>query len=266
MEPRRGFTIIELAIVMAIIAILLVVGFVSFRSYQANARDKERESDVAAIQIYLESIYAQEIRDHSGNIIKEAGTYPAVVLPRSDGVNSVNRTADEWKIVFDGLSVKSLYAPGQTGDLSDGVKNLAPSGEYSASGGSAVDLSNCDSGWCYYSVATAKNCPAREPATASATSSGVGCGDNLPNTSAAITSSMVCGRLLISAVLRSCCHHTVNMISGPLSPTSNQPTAPCSNSDQIPNKNSEQLATPTNTCQVLPKRTEKRAFCARRLP
>ncbi len=157
MEPRRGFTIIELAIVMAIIAILLVVGFVSFRSYQANARDKERESDVAAIQIYLESIYAQEIRDHSGNIIKEAGTYPAVVLPRSDGVNSVNRTADEWKIVFDGLSVKSLYAPGQTGDLSDGVKNLAPSGEYSASGGSAVDLSNCDSGWCYYSVATAKS-------------------------------------------------------------------------------------------------------------
>ena len=158
MGSRRGFTIVELAIVLAIMAILLVAGFVSFRSYQMNARDKERESDVAAIQMYLEGIYPQEIRDNSGNVIKEAGTYPAAVLPRSDGVNAVNRTADEWKLVFDGLSVKSLHAPAQTGDLTAGVKNLAPSGENSATGGSAVDLSNCGTdSWCYYSVATAKS-------------------------------------------------------------------------------------------------------------
>lgn len=158
MGSRRGFTVIELLIVLAIMAILLVTGFVSFRSYQVNSRDKERESDVVAIQMYLEGIYPQEIRDSSGNIIKEAGTYPAVVLPRSDGINATNRTADEWKVVFDGFSVKSLHTPGQTGDLANGVKSIAPSGDNSAAGSGVVDLSNCDThSWCYYSVATAKS-------------------------------------------------------------------------------------------------------------
>lgn len=157
MRVRRGFTVVELVIVLAIMAILLVAGFVSFRSYQMNARDKERESDVAAIQMYLEGIYPQEIRDNNGNVIKEAGTYPAAVLPRSDGINAENRTADEWKIVFDGFSVKSLHAPGQAGDLVNGAKSLAPSGEHSSAGG-VVDLSNCDTNsWCYYSVATSKS-------------------------------------------------------------------------------------------------------------
>ncbi|MDO4773640.1 MAG: prepilin-type N-terminal cleavage/methylation domain-containing protein [Candidatus Saccharibacteria bacterium] len=73
---QRGFTIIELAIVMAIMAILLTLGTLGFRSYMAHARDKEREADIAAIQNYLESIYPREIRHSNGTILKSAGTYP----------------------------------------------------------------------------------------------------------------------------------------------------------------------------------------------
>lgn len=82
---RRGFTIIELMIVIAIIAILLVLGTLGLRGYTAHVRDKEREADIAAIQQYLESIYPQEIRDSSGTIIKPAGSYPAHVFNLSDG-------------------------------------------------------------------------------------------------------------------------------------------------------------------------------------
>ena len=93
MRMRRGFTIIELTIVIAIIAILFTIGVVSFRSYQASARDKEREADVAAIQMYLESIYSQEIKDGGGNVIKPAGSYPAYF---SGAAGSSNLTSAQY--------------------------------------------------------------------------------------------------------------------------------------------------------------------------
>ena len=67
MKERRGFTIVEVMIVIVIMAILLVIGTVLFRGYQSNARDKEREADVAAIQAYLESIYPMELDTTPGS-------------------------------------------------------------------------------------------------------------------------------------------------------------------------------------------------------
>lgn len=98
---QRGFTIIELAIVMAIMAILLTLGTLGFRSYMAHARDKEREADIAAIQNYLESIYPREIRDASGAIIKPAGTYPGHYVdtscrPRARGGGSSGHAHLGW--------------------------------------------------------------------------------------------------------------------------------------------------------------------------
>ncbi len=76
MKFGRGFTVIELAVVLAVIAILLVVGTVSFRSYQASARDKERHGDVQAISVYLETIYQRQIFS-GATLIKPAGSYPS---------------------------------------------------------------------------------------------------------------------------------------------------------------------------------------------
>ena len=60
MSRRTGFTVVEVIIVMAIMAILLAIGTVSFRSYQVSTRDKTREGDITTIQNYLESLYPRE--------------------------------------------------------------------------------------------------------------------------------------------------------------------------------------------------------------
>jgi prepilin-type N-terminal cleavage/methylation domain-containing protein len=54
---RRGFTIVELIIVITIMGILLVLGVVSLRSTQANARDESRKGDVDTLSQALEIFY-----------------------------------------------------------------------------------------------------------------------------------------------------------------------------------------------------------------
>lgn len=102
---QRGFTIIELAIVMAVMAILLTLGTLGFRSYMAHARDKEREADILAIQNYLESIYPLEIKDDNGHVIKPAGAYPALMQEVDDGL-------DELSTIFNDLPSSATTPPG----------------------------------------------------------------------------------------------------------------------------------------------------------
>jgi len=54
---RRGFSIIELLIVISIMGVLLTLAVVNMRGAQVNARDAERKNDIASIQAYLESFY-----------------------------------------------------------------------------------------------------------------------------------------------------------------------------------------------------------------
>ena len=112
---------------------------------------------------------------------------------------------------------------------------------------------------------TAKNCPARVPVIASAISIGVGLRGNLPKTSAAITSSIVLGFLLISAVLRSFSHQIDTIIIGPLRPNKSQPIAPCSINDHKPSNTIIMPTAIATICQALPNLTENRAFWARKL-
>jgi type II secretion system protein G len=54
---QRGFTLIELIVVMAILGLLATIGLVSFKSSQMKGRDAQRKSDLSQIQKAMEMYY-----------------------------------------------------------------------------------------------------------------------------------------------------------------------------------------------------------------
>jgi len=57
-QKRSGYTLLELLVVMAIIAILATVGLVSFNATQKKSRDTRRKGDLRSISNALEQYYA----------------------------------------------------------------------------------------------------------------------------------------------------------------------------------------------------------------
>ena len=62
MNSRRGFTIVELLIVIVVIAVLAAISVVAFRGIQERARDTQRAQDVKTIAKALELYYADNGR------------------------------------------------------------------------------------------------------------------------------------------------------------------------------------------------------------
>lgn len=66
-KKQKGFTIVELLIVIVVIGILATLVIVTFTGIQRRARDTQRQTDINAIQSHVEAFYA----DH--------GYYPTTV-------------------------------------------------------------------------------------------------------------------------------------------------------------------------------------------
>lgn len=95
---RRGFTVVELIIVITIMAILLILAVVNLRSSQVSARDDERRADTESIATTLETFY-----DTTYN--GRRGFYP--------GTTNLTGTSDTYVANFfsDHTTPAALHAP-----------------------------------------------------------------------------------------------------------------------------------------------------------
>ena len=92
---RRGFTIVELAVVITIMGILLVLGVVNLDAAQANARDSERKTDIETIAMHLETFYT-----FGTDASTTTGSYPSTSI------------IGQEKTFLRDINPKSLATPG----------------------------------------------------------------------------------------------------------------------------------------------------------
>ena len=79
---KKGFTLMEILIAIAIIAILTAIGIVSYGSINRGARNAKRKSDIGQIQSALE-LYRSDF-----------GYYPAINVSNLDDATNLENNAD----------------------------------------------------------------------------------------------------------------------------------------------------------------------------
>lgn len=97
---RRGFTLVELMVVIVVMAILLTLAVVNVNSTQIKARDNERHTDAENIAKIIESTH--EMVDST----KTYKTYPSVTI-----VKYWMDHDTESNMLTDRINVETLRAP-----------------------------------------------------------------------------------------------------------------------------------------------------------
>ncbi|MBI3486078.1 prepilin-type N-terminal cleavage/methylation domain-containing protein [Candidatus Daviesbacteria bacterium] len=148
MPKRKGFTLIELMVAIAIVAIISSIGYISYASAQVTGRDSRRKQDLRSIASALE-IYKQQIRHYPCTGDWQVSNDDTSTFWLTNVSNSDNAACGVASESFDTNYIKNLPI--------DPLSNSS----------SANDIINGKSGahgYTYYS-ASAPDCPNSPPGT-----------------------------------------------------------------------------------------------------
>lgn len=87
-DTKRGFTLIELMIVVAIIAILAMIALPSYSDYIKRAHIKAAQSDLVTLGLVLEGSYQRKLE------------YPVITATNTDAVKKELRTWQPIENIF----------------------------------------------------------------------------------------------------------------------------------------------------------------------
>lgn len=119
-KNKKGFTLVEVIVVLVILAILMAIAIPSFMGYINKA--KEREQDLTARNVYLatSTVAAEYLQTHTSQEVKDYidNDTPAALQEISD-LAGVTINADELTVTWDEsngnlLGVASITYNGRT--------------------------------------------------------------------------------------------------------------------------------------------------------
>ncbi len=104
-KKSKGFTIVELLIVIVVIAILATLVIVTFTGIQQKARDSQRQTDVNALDSHLAAYYASN------------GYYPSVIDLQSQSWVAQNMKGLDYQATVspDGKTIATTAGTGGSG-------------------------------------------------------------------------------------------------------------------------------------------------------
>lgn len=118
MLNRRGFTVVELVVVMVIMAILITFTMVSVTNSQVATRDRERQTDIEILARGLEQRYNQgNPRATESGGMTRAGQYPGInemihIDGQSRGTFTPGQIAGGYYTdVLPGITNDAIYSP-----------------------------------------------------------------------------------------------------------------------------------------------------------
>jgi len=124
LKKQKGFTIVELLIVIVVIGILATLVIVTFSGIQQKGRNSQRQTDINAVQSHVEAFYADK------------GYYPTLQQVQSTSWIAGNMKGLDPEALKDpkgatitgSASTTSSYAYGYVATHDDGTACASPSG------------------------------------------------------------------------------------------------------------------------------------------
>lgn len=122
---NNAFTLIEIIIALAIIAIFVTLPILAYSNYSRNARDTQRKNDVNKVQAALELYKADEGtypgQDNWEADVTEGGYMPTIPLDPKNGQLAISDSSITYGYTYD------VSSDGQSYQISALLENVSPS-------------------------------------------------------------------------------------------------------------------------------------------